>query len=86
MSASSTQVSEERSTGRAPLTDQDVEQLLASSDTVLIARGRSIERIPVGDVRLGDLRGPTGRFRAPIIQSDRTLLVGFNLEALHDLL
>jgi hypothetical protein len=36
-------------------------------------------------VKPADLKGPTGNYRAPIVRKGKTLLVGFNLDALEKL-
>lgn len=69
---------EVRSSGKAPLTDPDVRQLLAQVDTVIVARGKAERTLAAKDATLDDLRGPTGGFRAPIVRRGRTLLVGFS--------
>jgi hypothetical protein len=79
------QVGEERST-RAPLTEGEVRALLAAVDEVVIVRGRAAELRPAREVVPGDLLGPTGRFRAPIVRRGRRLLVGFHAGALESLL
>jgi hypothetical protein len=78
-------VGEERST-RAPLGEDEVRALLAAVDEVVIVRGRRAERRPAREVAPGDLLGPTGKFRAPIVRRGRRLLVGFHPEALASLL
>ncbi len=60
--------------------------LLASVDEVILARGKKTERRPAKEVAPDDLRGPTGNFRAPLVRRGRTLLVGYNPEALAGLL
>jgi hypothetical protein len=79
------QVGEERST-RDPLDDSEVRALLAAVDEVVIARGRKAERRPARALAPDDLRGPTGRIRAPIVRRGRRLLVGFHPETLESLL
>ncbi|HEX9801584.1 MAG TPA: hypothetical protein VGC00_15610 [Thermoanaerobaculia bacterium] len=79
-------VEEERSTRLTPLTDADARALLAAVDELLVARGRSIERVPAKRARLADLRGPTGNYRAPLVRRGRTLLVGFHPATLARLL
>jgi len=68
----------ERSTVTSPLTDADVRGLLSRADQVVIVRGRSRRQARPADVKLDDLKGPTGKYRAPILLSGGTLLVGFN--------
>jgi hypothetical protein len=79
------QVGEERST-RDPLDDSEVRALLAAVDEVVIARGGKAERRPARVLAPDDLRGPTGRIRAPIVRRGRRLLVGFHPETLESLL
>ncbi|MDX1394190.1 MAG: hypothetical protein R3195_07360 [Gemmatimonadota bacterium] len=52
--------------------------LLAEVDTVLIARGRSAREVAAADVTLDDLKGRSGKYRAPILRIGSTLVVGFN--------
>ena len=77
---------EERSSKKQPLDEREVRALLASVDEVILVRGRRAERRPARDVAPDDLRGPTGNFRAPLVRRGRTLLVGYNREALTTLL
>ena len=39
-----------------------------------------------GDLKPAALKGPTGNYRSPIVRRGKTLLVGFNQEALEKLL
>jgi len=80
-----TPVATQRSTARK-LADADVRQLLSSADTVVIARGRKSRAAPASEIELEALKGPTGNYRAPMVLAHRTLLVGFNAEALSALL
>lgn len=86
LSAQQTSVREERSTKKAPLTDDEARALLAAVETVVIARGKRAERRPALEVGLADLKGPTGNYRAPILRRGKTLLVGFHPESLAELL
>lgn len=79
-------VATERSSKKQPLTDEDAQALLDRVETVRIARGKKIEEKPAHEASLDDLKGPTGGYRAPIVQSGQTLLVGFHAEALGELL
>ncbi len=60
-------VAEERST-KQPLSTAEVKDLLAGVETVVIARGRRVDRVPARKVKPADLKGPTGGFRAPMLQ------------------
>ena len=75
----------ERSTTKEPLDDDDIRALLARSDRVVIARGRSQRELTSDEAELDDLRGPSGKYRAPMLLSGGTLLVGFNADALNAL-
>jgi hypothetical protein len=79
-------ITEERSSKSAPMTDADVKALLASVDEVVVAKGKAVRSLAAGDAVLGDLRGPTGNFRAPMLRVGKRLLVGFHLDALETLL
>ena len=81
-----TSVKEERHSRKSPLSDADARRLLASVSEVVVVRGKSSRRLPAKDATLDDLRGNGGRFRAPIVQRGRTLLVGFNAEELGKLI
>ncbi|MCP4201033.1 MAG: hypothetical protein GY769_03780 [bacterium] len=76
----------ERSSRVDPLGAADVDVILSSAARVIVCRGRKIVEIAGGQARPDDLKGPTGKFRAPLLQVDDTLLVGFNQQALADLL
>ena len=75
-------IAEERSATKAPLTDDDVRELLAAAERVVISKGRSRRDLDPADTALDALKGPTGKYRAPILLVGSTLLVGFNAEAL----
>jgi hypothetical protein len=79
-------VREERISKKEPLTDADARALLKSVSQVVVAKGKSSRRVPVSEVKLADLRGPTGNFRAPMVRKGKTLLVGFGAEALEELI
>lgn len=75
-------VLEERSSSKEPLSDGDMKRFLSTVDTVVIAKGKASRQISAKETKLDDLRGPTGRFRAPMVRKGKTLLVGFSPEAL----
>ena len=79
-------VASERPSKTRPFTDADVKTLLAEVDSVTLARGKSVRTLPAREVSPDDLRGPTGSFRAPMVQVGRRLLVGFHEETLRSLL
>ncbi len=80
------EVASERPSKTRPFTDADVKALLSGVDAVTIAKGKSARTVPSREVSLDDLRGPTGNFRAPMVQVGRRLLVGWHEETLRDLL
>ena len=86
LTASNTAVREERSTRKAPMSDEEAAALLASVETVVLARGKKAETRPAREVSVADLKGPTGNIRAPLVRRGRTLLVGFHSESLQALL
>lgn len=76
----------ERSSKASPLAEADAREILRSVSRVVVCRGRKTTEIPAGDASPKDLTGPTGSIRAPLVVADDTLLVGFNQEALEELL
>jgi len=72
----------ERTTTGSPLTDDDVRALLSVADRVIIARGKGRRNVNPAEVELDDLKGRSGKYRAPIVLSAGTLLVGYNAEAI----
>ena len=76
---------EERSTRRAPLQDAEVDRLLGRVRTVVVCRGRKTAEKAAGEATPADLAGPTGKIRAPLLQFDDLLLVGFNRDRLAEL-
>ena len=75
----------ERSTER-PLSTAEAKRLLASVDRVLLLRGAALKELDAKSVKPDDLKGPTGKIRAPLVRVGRTLLAGFRPEALERLL
>ena len=78
-------VRETRPSKTRPLTEPEVRGLLKEVDTVLIAKGKKVLEARASDTKVDDLRGPTGNIRAPLVRVGKTLLVGFNPEALRSL-
>ena len=76
-------VREERSSRKNPLSDKEARGLLSKASKVIVARGR--KSVVVEKPGLADLKGPSGNYRAPMILKGKTLLVGFNVEALEGL-
>lgn len=75
----------ERSTRAEPLDDAGAKALLGSADRVIVCRGKKSIEIPARQASLDDLKGPTGKVRAPLLHVENTLLVGFNRETLEQL-
>ena len=67
------------------MTDADVAGLLAEVDHVVVARGRARRDLTAAATDPNDLKGPSGKYRAPMVVSDRTLFVGFGDAVLADL-
>lgn len=86
LDAKKVEVKEERTSRKAPMSDADARKLLRSISEVIISRGKASRRLAGKDATLDDLRGPTGAFRAPMVRRGKTLLVGFNEEALKRLI
>lgn len=80
LDAKKADVAETRMAKKAPLTDAEARKLLASVDTVVIAKRKDVRELAAKDATLDDLRGPTGGFRAPMLRMGRTLVVGFSPE------
>jgi hypothetical protein len=79
-------VVEERSARAHPLTDREVQELLRGVSRVIVARGTKVVELEAAAMKSGDLKGPSGNYRAPMMRRGKTLLVGFNREALERLL
>jgi arsenate reductase-like glutaredoxin family protein len=71
-----------RSVRKDPFTDKEIRELLRGVSTVIISKGKKSTNFAAGDVKSADLKGPTGNYRSPIVRRGKTLLVGFNQEAL----
>lgn len=63
----------------------EVPALLEAVDRVLICRGRKTIQMMSADAAADDLKGPSGGFRAPMLQVDKILVVGFSRETLENL-
>lgn len=79
-------VRRERPSRKEPLTDSDARELLSKAETVWVARGRKLEVVEGSAAKPAQLKGPSGNYRAPMVMRGKTLLVGFNAEALERLL
>lgn len=76
----------ERNSRKEPLSDEDAQQLIDAVGTVWVAKGKKIRQVASGEATLGDLKGPTGNYRAPILRTGDHLLVGFHPDTLTELL
>jgi hypothetical protein len=83
---SKSEIKEERWAQKFPLAEADVKALLKSVSTVIISKGKKSVEMKATDAKPDDLKGPTGNYRAPMLQRGKTLLVGFNEAALKALL
>jgi arsenate reductase-like glutaredoxin family protein len=77
---------EERSARKEPLTDAEVRKLLGRVRSVTVARGKKVQTLDAGRVKPADLKGPTGNYRAPMVLRGKRLIVGYNADALEELL
>ena len=75
-----------RSVRKEPFRDSEIGELLRGVSAVIIAKGKKSTKFVAGDVKPADLKGPTGNYRSPIVRRGKTLLVGFNQEALERIL
>ncbi|MEM7048287.1 MAG: ArsC family (seleno)protein [Acidobacteriota bacterium] len=79
------EIVEERSARKQPLSDDEVQVLLGKVSTVHVAKGKKVVTFEAGETDLDALKGPTGNYRAPMVLTGDTLLVGFNRELAADL-
>jgi len=81
-----TEVEQERNSRKEPLSEEEALKLLADSQRILVAKGRKVVEISKGEASPEDLKGRSGNFRAPILLTEGTLLVGFHGETLEEVL
>jgi arsenate reductase-like glutaredoxin family protein len=86
LDAKKVDVAEERPSKKSPMSDADAKKLIASVDEVIIAKGKAKRVQKSSETKVDDLRGPTGNIRAPLVRKGKRLLVGFNPDALGELL
>ena len=86
LDAKKVEIAEERPSKKAPMSDADAKKLIASVDEVIVAKGKAKRVLKSSETKVDDLRGPTGNIRAPLVRKGKTLLVGFNPDALGELL
>lgn len=66
----------------------DALALVGQADRLVVARGKKLTELNLGDEPPSDdtvaklMLGPTGNLRAPTLRVGRTLVVGYNEEAL----
>lgn len=66
----------------------DALALVRQADRLVVAKGKKLTELNLGDERPSDdtvaklMLGPTGNLRAPTLRVGRTLVVGYNEEAL----
>jgi hypothetical protein len=71
----------ERSARKEPLSEKEVRALLAKVTTVIVGKGKKATTFKPKEVKLSDLQGRTGNYRAPMALRGKTLVVGFSPEA-----
>jgi len=79
-------IKEQRNSRKEPLSDKEARALIASVNTVIVARGKRFEELPAAEAKIANLKGPTGNYRAPMLRKGKTLLVGFHAETLGSLI
>lgn len=80
------EVAEERSARKNPLDDAETRALLEEVEIVQIGRGKKLVELSASDASVDDLKGRSGKVRAPTVRVGSTLLVGFHREALEALI
>lgn len=64
---------------------ESARELLANADELIIAKGRKVARMALGDcdpeTAAAAMLGPTGNLRAPTLKVGKTLIVGFDEES-----
>ena len=81
-----------QSAGRDPIEGDDALKALEGVRTLLVAKGRKVERFDLADDRPGAeevlsmLLGRSGKLRAPAMRTGDTLVVGFNQDVLSEAL
>jgi arsenate reductase-like glutaredoxin family protein len=79
-----TRIVKERSARKEPFSDAEVRALLRKAGKVIVLKGKKATEYPASKAKAADLKGPSGNYRAPMLLKGKTLLVGFNEEALLD--
>jgi len=68
----------------------EARDLLAQADTLIVAKGRKVDRLDLNEVETdaaaAAMLGPTGNLRAPTLKVGRTLIVGFDDASYQELL
>ena len=78
-------VREERNSRKEPLSDKEARALIAAVSKVIVAKGKKSNELTAKEAKIGDLKGPTGNYRAPMLRKGKTLLVGFHADTLESL-
>jgi len=60
--------------------------MLAKVTTVIVGKGKKSAAFKPKEVKLADLQGRTGNYRAPMALKGKTLVVGYSQEAYDKLL
>lgn len=80
----------ERVSASRKLGRDKAEELLASAEALIVAKGRKLSRFDVSgaipDGAVDAMLGSTGNLRAPTLVVGTTLLVGFNQDVYEDIL
>ena len=79
------EVRQERNSRKEPLSDKEARELIEQVTRVIVAKGKKFEELPAAKVKIANLKGPTGNYRAPMVRKGKTLLVGFHAETLESL-
>ena len=76
----------ERSARKEPFSDKEMKAMLARVSNVIVGKGKKSAAFKPKEVKLADLQGRTGNYRAPMVLKGKTLVVGFSQEAFDKLL
>ena len=71
------------------LGDKDAAKLVRDAKRVIVAKGKKLDEFEGGKARkpvVDAMLGPTGNLRSPTIVVGKTVVVGFNEDALRDVL
>ena len=71
------------------LNDKDAAKLVREAKRVIVAKGKKLDEFEGGKATksvVGAMLGPTGNLRSPTIKVGNTVVVGFNEDALSEVL